>query len=399
MLKKMNLLKQRMQNVWSDLMESVYNKLNSHEDHIKYALCAGLILFSAMNLALLYSFDSDIEKQANFKFEQNKLPEINITRLTVKNCDDCFDTDIITGKLSSIKIIKDKYIDVFSAEGKELINKYGIVKAPTVILQGDVNKMKSLLDGMGNFIDNNAFVYTKLTPVLLDIKTGTLAGRINATIIVDSSCSDCIDLSQAVENLNKSGMSVRDIKTIDISNEKSKILIEKYNISIAPTVIFSKDMLEYSDLMQAFLQIGTIEQDGSFVLRAVSPPYRNLSINQIIGRVEMINIVDLSCDECYNVTINKQILQNEIGVFIKNETTYSINSSKGMELLNKYNITKVPAFLLSSQASAYPNLMTVWSSVGTVESDGWFVFRNIRAIKNAVYKDLQTNETMDAGDE
>lgn len=367
-------------------------------EYAKYALCIGLIVFSAANLVMLSSANSYLDSRANFAAEKYKPDNLNITLLTVAECDDCFKTDDILNKLtqSNVKVSDTKSFDIYSTDGRKLINEYEIDKAPTFVLQGDVNQtnIRIMLNGLGKLINNNTFVYTKPTPVFLDLKSGSFVGRVNVTLIIDSSCSECIDLSLAVKNINKSGVSIKNEDILNLSDEKSKVLIEKYNISVAPTLIFSNSILAYNDLQSALIQIGTIEQDGSFVLRSINPPYRNLSTNQIIGRTEMINIIDSACSNCYNVSINKQIVQNGYGIFISNEITYDIKSSKGIELLNKYNISKVPTFLLSPQAESYANLMGIWNSVGTFEKDGWLVFRNIEAIKDAVYKDLSTNQTI-----
>ena len=80
--------------------------------------------------------------------------------------------------------------------------------------------------------------------------------------------------------------------------------------------------------------------------------------------------------------------------------TFSVNDSplsgqEGKNLVGKYNIKKVPTVLLSPEASAYEALSQVWERVGTVESDGVFVFREMEAI-NQTYKDLNNNKIVQA---
>jgi len=76
------------------------------------------------------------------------------------------------------------------------------------------------------------------------------------------------------------------------------------------------------------------------------------------------------------------------------EDTYDISSPQGKDLIAKYNITKAPTLLISPEAKAYDTLTQVWTEVGTVESDGWYVFRATEQMGN--YTDLLTNQVMNA---
>ena len=69
-----------------------------------------------------------------------------------------------------------------------------------------------------------------------------------------------------------------------------------------------------------------------------------------------------------------------------------IANDEGKDLISKYNIGFVPTLILSKDAGNYPALVQVWGQVGSVEGDGTFVFREIKAIKDSIYKDLTTNK-------
>jgi len=57
-------------------------------------------------------------------------------------------------------------------------------------------------------------------------------------------------------------------------------------------------------------------------------------------------------------------------------------------LITKYKIISVPTVLMSPEADQYTNLKGVWKNVGTIESDGWYVFREMQQLRGVVYKDL-----------
>jgi hypothetical protein len=230
-------------------------------------------------------------------------------------------------------------------------------------------------------------------PVYIDLLANRTVGRVNAIIIEDTKCHECTNLSMLIEFMKGTGISIANTTVLNLSEKNATELISKYNITKIPAGIFSADISAYDAIRQAWSNLGTIEADGTYILREINPPYRNLSDNRTLGLVAMVNILDLSCTECYNASINRLILESG-GVFIANETTYATNSSAGKLLLDKYNITLVPMFLLSPDASAYASLSRIWQGIGTVEKDGWYVFRNPAALKGMKYKNLSSGQVV-----
>lgn len=364
---------------------------------IFYLLLLALIVFSIINIAIISGVNTEISSKISLKAEESRPANLEIIKLSASECGDCFDIDNVANALKqyNIKITDERTSDGLSSEGRQLIEKYGIDKLPTLIVKGEINKsnVKDILAQSGE-PKQDAIIYAAPKPVYFDIASGRTIGRVNTTTIKDSSCKECVNVSSVMNQLKQYGVSIGNEKTLDFSDAQAKALIEKYNIRIIPVMLLSSDIAAYTDLSAALQQIGTFESDGTYVMRTFNPPYRNLPSNEIIGRVNMINIVDYTCDKCYNVSVNKQILQTGYGMYISNETAYDISSVSGKELLSKYNISSVPTFLLSPQAESYDGLVQIWNGIGTVEKDGWFVFRNIKALQGAVYKDLATNQTV-----
>ncbi|MBS3108477.1 hypothetical protein J4409_01265 [Candidatus Woesearchaeota archaeon] len=63
-------------------------------------------------------------------------------------------------------------------------------------------------------------------------------------------------------------------------------------------------------------------------------------------------------------------------------------------MVKKYGIKAAPTIILSEEASVYNVLNGIWSQVGTVESDGVYVFRNIEVI-GEIYKDLSSDKIIE----
>jgi len=95
---------------------------------------------------------------------------------------------------------------------------------------------------------------------------------------------------------------------------------------------------------------------------------------------------------CYNIKIHKSILAG-FGIAIDKENEININSIEGKQLIGKYNIKNVPTIVLTGDLEVYENFDNVWKQVGTVETDGAYIFREISAMGTGiVYKDISTNE-------
>jgi len=101
-----------------------------------------------------------------------------------------------------------------------------------------------------------------------------------------------------------------------------------------------------------------------------------LNYTMPVQGTSMIYIVDSQCADCFDVTGYYDVITGNFGLDV-NTVTYDINSTEGMELVNRYQITKIPTFILiGSDATSNSDLVAAWSSAGTIESDGAMVFRS-----------------------
>ncbi|MCX6768041.1 MAG: thioredoxin family protein [Candidatus Micrarchaeota archaeon] len=323
---------------------------------------------------------------------------VQIVKIIASNCSDCYDLEQVVTAIRNggTNVTKEDAVEFSSAQGKELISKYGIGKIPSMVVTGAVNSTgaKEAFSQLGEE-KQGALVLTKPGPVFIDLKTGEAKGRITVTYVKDSSCADCGDYSQAIQQLKTLGMSITNVTVLEYGSAEAKALIAKYGITNVPTLILSKDAAEYGDFETAWEQIGSVESDGTHVIRTPNPPYLDLKTGSIKGRVTLVTLADSSCTGCYDPVMHKTIFE-QMGLVITNESTVELNSSEGRALVQKYNITAAPTTLVSPDAAEYVVLAQVWPQVGTVEPDGWLVFRNMGAIKDAVYRDLATGKIVSA---
>lgn len=367
----------------------------------KFLLPLATILCIIVVATTLIVIKTNIEiSKKNAAEEEAKRPaNIELVQLLSANCNDCFDIKIVINQLNTssfnIKNIKTVYYN--SPEGKELLAKYNIEKIPTLLIMGETDKesVQSILSNFGNKSSDGTIVFDKQQLPYVDVSTGKVLGRVSSILIKDTSCKNCFDVSLLNQQLKSLGIKFSEEKTIEYTDKEAKDLINKYNIERIPSIIYSDDIKEYALFQQ--LQQLLQKQDDVYIFQT-NPPYRNLTNNKIVGLVEITYLIDSSCDNCYDVSIHKQILEGSYGVALINEKTVDINSIDGKALASKYSITKVPTIILSPEASYYPALVNVWTTqggVGTIESDGYFVFRNIDMM-GVPYKDLLTGNVTNA---
>ena len=315
--------------------------------------------------------------------------KIQIATIGFSKCSDCFDISSIVDSIKNGKrnITSEEALDLSDEKAQQYVVKYKIKKLPTVLVFGEIDKAK--ISGLVK--EDDALIFTDLKLPYLDIDSGEVKGRVSAISISDASCGNCSDISLFIFQVKESGVKIANETGLDVGSLYGKELLQKYSIKKIPTVIFSKDIDAYDEIKQAWSQLGTVESDGSYVLRTITPPYKDLDKNRF---VTLILLDDKSCDKCYDPTLHKPILAN-YGVKLIEEKTVDISDAAGKALVAKYKIELVPTIILSEDADAYMSLKQVWTTVGTVESDGTFVFRNVAVMQRA-YKNLTSGSIIEA---
>lgn len=337
-----------------------------------------------------------IEKKVAEAKEGARPAAVQATKFTAPECDNCFDLDAAIATLQQQRVVisETKTLPYASAEAQDLIKRLGIQRVPTYILTGEAEKesLESFVKANGE-VKDKTFIFTKVLPLFIDPTTNQKRGEVQATLISDSSCPSCLNPQLIVESYRKAGIAVSEETVLSWDSPEARTLIAQYTITKAPTLLLSPDIALYDDVQENWAEAGTVETDGVYILRNLSPPYRDLEKKQIVGLTDVVYLVDAACRDCYKPQdIQKAILTQRFGLGIQSERTVDIASQEGKRLVSTYKITQVPTVVLSPQAGQYPSLKSVWPQVGTVESDGWYVFRQMSALGKLTYKDLSKNQ-------
>ena len=217
--------------------------------------------------------------------------------------------------------------------------------------------------------------------------------NLDLVILTDSTCLDCFDVSSLIETvIRQENVKINSEKIVEITSPEGIALIDKYNITKAPTFIVSGEIEKDAKLKALSPQLGEIIGD-TFILRQVGAPYILPSSGDIKGRIKWVMLTDTSCTQCYDVTRHEAIL-GQFGVPTQDKQLLNSNSSEGRELIAEYKIKLLPTIILTGDLELYQALKAVWPQVGTVEKDGTYVFRE--GVKQmGIYKDLTTNKVIE----
>jgi len=326
------------------------------------------------------------------------------TIISEPGCPECNSTELLLAQIISsgpqmkLNITAVTPLSRGSPQADALISQYSIKKLPALVLSkgaADSAAFSSAWANVGGIkATDGSLVFQEPYPPYYDVTTGKTVGLVSLTVIPAPNCLDCFNTSKLVDSLSGSQvrMTFSSRVTLAANSTDGIALIKKYNITRLPAMFLSPDASAYPAVAGGWSQLGTIEPDGWFVYRSTMPPYVDLARNNTqVGLVSIIELTDPNCTACYDVGEHYQSLSASLGMVFTNRTRYNITSPQGMKLLVKYNITEVPTVLLSPQAFAYPAINQSYSQVGTLESDGWLVYRNLSAL-NVVYKDLTTGK-------
>src|SRR3989338_279198 len=359
-------------------------------EYLLYAAVA-LVIILLINSFQIGTITGEINEKIQKNQEAAKPALLQLTVVTDSSCKECSGISEVVAKIKSgkVNITKEDTLDFKSEKVKEFISKYKIEKIPTVIVTGDIDKFNN-----PDLVKKDGFmIFAAPKPPYVNTESKNVVGAVKLTLISDKDCPLCTDLSTFSTQFKQLGIAITKEDKFDATDSEGNRLVQKYSIEKLPTLIFSSDAAAYDEFAQGFPQVGTIEKDGTFVMRTIPPPYMNVPQNKIYGLVDLTYLTDNSCAECYNVTLHNQILANPQGFNLKlqSEKYVDISSAEGKELVKKYNITSVPTVLMSKDAGEYQLLVQTWPRVGSVESDGMFVFRDLSVMRGK-YKDLVTNK-------
>ena len=100
-----------------------------------------------------------------------------------------------------------------------------------------------------------------------DIATQQVKGKVKITYITNKSCEDCFNITKIKSSFQQFGVYIDSEKYTDVSNIEGKNILIKYNITAIPSVVLSKEIIDYTGIKSTLEGVGTFEKDSTFVFR------------------------------------------------------------------------------------------------------------------------------------
>ena len=214
---------------------------------------------------------------------------LKVLLLTAPDCESCFDLEplrdyLVEGGVEEKNI---EEVDYTSSSGKKLIKRHNITQVPTAVVTGDFSNNQYIqeLIGTAGEVRDDVFVLTKLQPPFLDLEEDKIRGLFEVTYLGDDTCEECYDIGDHKIVLDRLALKPATEKFVDISSDEGKVLLEEYFIVAVPTIILRGDLEVYERLFEIWQEVGSVEEDGSWVLRqgvASMGVYKSLPDGEII---------------------------------------------------------------------------------------------------------------------
>lgn len=226
-----------------------------------------LILSLLVGIFLNFQLTSKIIKIV----EPFKKPEVEFLIIEDKNCKECFNITLLYNAIKSNSngafIIKGEKFGNYK-NYLNLIKDLKIEKVPAIIVSGQVENLTDFFSRIPGYKKVKDKIIIESYAPFLSLSDNKVYGIVNIIYLVPKNCTNCYDVTIHKRILENSFLvKIGNERTIYIDEEGGKELIKKYNITAVPTILLSKDISYYNLLADVWKQVGSIENDGTYIFR------------------------------------------------------------------------------------------------------------------------------------
>ncbi|MFA4952764.1 MAG: hypothetical protein WC584_00925 [Candidatus Pacearchaeota archaeon] len=198
--------------------------------------------------------------------------KVDFKEIQDSSCKECPSLSSLEKQLEALGIKKKNYeiIDSSQEEGKKLIKDNNIRFYNNLIIGKEIKAYWWIFPSLSKALTEEKDYYVFSEPIVYPYKdaiTGMIKGKVEVIYVTANDCNDCSNVSVLKEDFEKSGVYIAKDKYIDYSSGEGKQITSNYNINAVPTIILSKEILDYPRLSETLKELGTFEKDDSFVFR------------------------------------------------------------------------------------------------------------------------------------
>jgi glutaredoxin len=186
------------------------------------------------------------------------------------NCNDLYDIMTYVVALNEtinmeVSYVTPEEIGITPERLPALLFNESITAYPSIIKDWENNGM--IVTSTRNKFAGTWYVLPVAHAPFYDAKEGAVRGRVSVTYIAMASCKECMEVPALQDELEAIGITPYHEEVLDVTSERAKLLIRKYNITAVPTIIMDGQAAFHSQLFPGWYAVGTVEGDGMFILR------------------------------------------------------------------------------------------------------------------------------------
>ncbi len=218
----------------------------------------------------------------------------SVTALVLQDasCAVCQSLDQVLSQLRQLGVLisSERRVELDSQEGERLKRDYSIRRVPALILSKDFSAYGSATEKMwlqvGTKTEDGSYVLEEPNPPYVDVASGSVQGLVTMTVLSDDSCGACYDTEAFnLPILQRFGLVPTETTRVDVGSPEGEELVRTYAVTKVPTILLSSEAARYGSLTQAWKEVGTIEDDGTYVFRKTEVaglPYKDLTKGSVV---------------------------------------------------------------------------------------------------------------------
>jgi hypothetical protein len=244
-------------------------------DHLLLYALSAVILINIVAIVMLQARVAEIPEHAPV-VATITAPVLPVTAPLVRTlilpapCDDCFD-------ISEYAIALNDTINMaVETVPQDRIPAFGSALLPAIAFNQTLEEYPALVrgwEGAGSIINLSGeyagtwYLLPTQNAPYYDAANRTVRGRVGVTYITMRSCQECYDVAESSEWLADVRITPYSERTVDAESPAGRELVTKYGITAVPTLILDSGAAEHSTLQPGWSIVGTVEDDGFYVLR------------------------------------------------------------------------------------------------------------------------------------
>lgn len=216
-------------------------------------------------------------------------------------CDDCFDVgkylEALNGTMNlTVEHGEAGVFEQYVLRSSDLDSR--VTRFPAIAFNDSIEfypQMTKDWEGSGyivTFSDDGAHQYPGTWYVLPTLNapyylpgSHAVMGRVKVTYLVNRACQSCAGVEVFENALSLASIVPTKEMVVDVSSAEGKSLIDKYGITSVPTILLSPDAKEYSGFVVSWSVVGSVEPDGTYILRDLQRmkiTYYDLQSNKVM---------------------------------------------------------------------------------------------------------------------